>query len=58
MSSGARRVLQVGQDQRVQLTNDVAFETAVDLLLGQAPTRAPEDVFARALVSSALNKDD
>ena len=33
MSSRAHRLLQVGQDQRVQLANNVAFEAAMDFFL-------------------------
>ena len=33
MSSKGRSIFQIGQDERVQLTNDVAFQTTVNLLL-------------------------
>ena len=33
MSSGRCRVFQIGQDQWVQLPNDVAFQATVDFLL-------------------------
>ena len=40
MSSKGRSVFQIGQDERVQLTNDVALQTAVNLLLCKRPAVA------------------
>ena len=41
MSSRSGRVFQIGEDERVQLANDVALQATVNLLLKQSFTRAP-----------------
>jgi len=58
MSSRAHRLPQVGQDQRVQLPNNVALEAAVDFFLCQTLARTPGNVFTRARIAAHSNHGD
>ena len=59
MSNGARGVRQVSEYQRVQLTNHVALEAAMDLSFFDRPCPAClGDVFAGACITSHSNHGD
>jgi len=44
MSSGAARIGQIGQNEGVQLPDDISLEAAMNLLLGHAFLRSAVDV--------------
>lgn len=44
MSSGGRRIGKIGQNERVQLPDDIAFQAAVDFLVRHAFLRPSIDI--------------
>ena len=58
MSSGERRLLQVGQNERVQFSHDIALETAMDFLEGHTFLGATFNVRPSSGISAHTNHRD
>lgn len=55
MSSRGRRISQIGQNEWVQFTDDIALQASVDFLVGQAVLRPAFDIGAGARIAAHSN---